>query len=161
MAFRQYNSAQVADIITDWHTDDDLADEEEQDDEEDFQPVLVAARAGNGRRTLGSYSDSSESSETSDSDSDIANTHTGSTTAGNTTLLGRDKTVWKSVQLQLLEERLLTMCLRVQVAYQNKFRNLLLLHMTLGSTSFLKVFFARLPNTLLKKLTEEEIRTFP
>ena len=98
MAFQQYNSAQAADIITDWHTDDDLSDEEQEDDE-DFQPVLVAARPGNGRRTLGSCSDSSESSESSDSDSDpdsdTADTHT-ETTAGDSTLLGRDKTVWKS-----------------------------------------------------------------
>ena len=36
MAFQQYNSAQAADIITDWHTDDDLSDEEEQEDDEDF-----------------------------------------------------------------------------------------------------------------------------
>ena len=96
MAFQQYNSAQAADIITDWHTDDDLSDEEEQEDDEDFQPVLVAARPGNGSRTLGSCSDSSESSEFSDFDSDTADTHTGTTTAGDSTLLGRDKTVWKS-----------------------------------------------------------------
>ena len=89
MAFQQYNSAQAADIVTDWHTDDDLSDEEEQEDDEDFQPVLVAARPGNGRRTLGS----SESSESSDSVSDTANTHTGTTTAGDSTLLGRDKMV--------------------------------------------------------------------
>ena len=43
---------------------------------------------------LGSCSDSSESSKSSDSDS--ANTHTGTTTAGDSTLLGRDKMVWKS-----------------------------------------------------------------
>ena len=96
MAFQQYNSAQAADIITDWHTDDDLSDEEEQEDDEDFQPVLVATKPGNGRRMLGSCSDSSESSESSDSDSDTADTHTGTTTAGDSTLLGRDKTVWKS-----------------------------------------------------------------
>ena len=96
MAFQQYNSAQAVDIITDWHTDNDLSDEEEQEDDEDFQPVLVAARPGNGRRTLGSCSDSSESSESSDFDSDTADTHTGTTTAGDSTLLGRDKTVWKS-----------------------------------------------------------------
>ena len=94
MAFQQYNSAQAAYIITDWHTDDDLSDEEEQEDDEDFQPVLVAARPGNGRRTLGSCLDNSESSESSDSDT--ADTHTGTTTAGDSTLLGRDKTVWKS-----------------------------------------------------------------
>ena len=62
MAFQLYNSAQAADIITDWNTDDDLSDEEEQEDDEDFYLVLVAAKPGNGRRTLGSCLDSSESS---------------------------------------------------------------------------------------------------
>ena len=84
MAFQQYNSAQAAVITTDWHTDDDLSDEEEQEDDEDFQPVFVTARPGNGRRTLGSCSDNSKSSESSDSGT--ADIHTGTTTAGDSTL---------------------------------------------------------------------------
>ena len=41
MAFQQYNSAQAANIITNWHTDDDLSDEEEQEDDEDFNQFLL------------------------------------------------------------------------------------------------------------------------
>ena len=76
-------------MITDWFTDDDLSDEEE----DNFGECDVYQPPANFRqssRLLSSSSDSSESSDESD------NPDAPTSLSGISTILGKDKTVWKN-----------------------------------------------------------------
>ena len=97
MNHQPHSVAVAADLITDWLTDDDLSDEEEdQQEDENLSSVVDAARQRQDRRLLSSSSDSYESSESSNSDSDISNSSFGSNANGASTHLGKDKKVWKN-----------------------------------------------------------------
>ena len=97
MNHQPHSAAEAADLITDWLTDDDLSDEEQdQQEDENLSSVVDAARQRQDRRLLSSSSDSYESSESSNSDSDISNSSFGSNANGASTHLGKDKTVWKN-----------------------------------------------------------------
>ena len=145
MNHQPHNAAEAADLITDWLTDDDLSDEEEdQQEDENLCSVVDAARQRQDRRLLSSSSDSYESSESSNSDSDISNSSFGSNANGASTHLGKDKTVWKNSPTSVVGRILPTMYIQVRVVSPDKFRSLFPHHMMHGSTSFLKLFFALL-----------------
>ena len=145
MNHQPHSAAEAANLITDWLTDDDLSDEEEdQQEDENLSSVVDAARQRQDRRLLSSSSDSYESSESSNSDSDISNSSFGSNANGASTHLRRTRRYGKIVQLRSLEELLPTMYIQVRVMSLDKFRSLFPHHMMHGSTSFLKLFFALL-----------------
>ena len=163
MNHQPHSAAEAADLIIDWLTDDDLSDEEEdQQEDENLSSVVDVARQRQDRRLLSSSSDSYESSESSNSDSDISNSSFGSNANGASTHLGKDKTVWKNSPTSVVgrtpAHNVYTGASGVPRQVSQSISTPYMMH---GSTSFLKLFFALLWNTLLKRLTEEEIRTFP
>ena len=96
MNHQLHTAVEAANMITDWFAKDDLSDEEEdQQEDENLPPFVDAARQRQDRR-LSSSSGSYESSESSNSDSDISNPYAGSNANGASTHLGKDKTIWKN-----------------------------------------------------------------
>ena len=89
MTHQTYTSGEFADMITDWFMDDDLSDEEE----DNFGKCDVYQPLANFRQSshlLSSSSDSSKSSNESD------NPDTSTSLSGISTILGKDKIVWKN-----------------------------------------------------------------
>ena len=131
MTHQTHTSGEVADMITDWFMEDDVSDEKE----DNFGECDVYQPQANFRqssRLLSSSSDSSKSSDESD------NPDASTSLSGIPTILGKNKTEWKTVQIQLLEENLLTIYLLVQVVSSDKSQNPSHLPMTLGNNLYTK-----------------------
>ena len=95
--YQPHTAVEVADLITEWFTDDDLSNEEEDQQEDGKLPSVVdAARQRQDKHLLSSSSDSYESSESSNSDSDISNPSVRPNANGASTQLGKNETVWKN-----------------------------------------------------------------
>ena len=112
--------------------------------DESLPSVVDATRQRQDRHLLSSSSDNYESSESSNSDSDIFHPSVGSNANGPSTHLGKDKTVWKNSPTSVFGRTPAHNVYTSASGVSRKLRRLFPYHMMHGSTSFLKLFFALL-----------------